>query len=123
MRRAVAILLSIAFLALGTGALEYLHNLDHKHEDAQRAAAAAATSLSHSESPAHHDHAPLHDDTNCETHAQLHMPTISAGWVPLLVCLGLFVAFLTQLADWPTLPKLLSRLDCRGPPARLLNPT
>ena len=117
MRRAVAILLSIAFLVLGTGALEYLHNLDHKHEDAQRAAAAAATSLSHSESPAHHDHAPLHNDTNCEIHAQLHMPTISAGWVPLLVCLGLFVAFLTLLASEPVSHRPLLRLDCRGPPA------
>ena len=111
MRRVVAIFLSVAFLGLGTGALEYLHNLDHKREDAQRAS--ACESGSHS----HHDHAPLHTDTNCETHAQLHMPTISAGWVPLLVCLGLFVAFLTILATEPDSHRPLLRLDCRGPPA------
>lgn len=116
MRRVAAILLSVAFLALGTGALEYLHNLDHKREDAQRATATAA-GVSQAGSHSHHDHAPLHTDTNCETHAQLHMPTLSMGWVPLLVCLGLFVAFLTLLASEPVSHRPLLRLDCRGPPA------
>jgi hypothetical protein len=111
-RRFASILLLASFLVLGSGLLERVHNLVHEHQDAavhsHEGSAPAPTS---------------HDETDCFLHSLLRAPVMSAGWVPLLVCLGLFVAFLTQLADWPTLPKLLSRLDCRGPPARLLNPT
>jgi hypothetical protein len=113
LRRLPAIFLLVAFLALGTGALEYLHNLDHQREDARLAGAG----VNHSDSPAHRNHAPIHNDTNCETHAQLHMPTIAAGWMPLLVFAGLFVAFLTLLAADPVSHRPLPRLDCRGPPA------
>jgi hypothetical protein len=117
-RSFVAIFLSVAFLALGTGALEFLHNLDHKAEDARLAADAAAACASGAQSDHHHQHLPpLHDDTNCETHALLHMPTIAAGWTPLLVFVGLFVAFLTLLASEPVSHRPLLRLDCRGPPA------
>lgn len=110
MRRAPSILLLLAFFALGTGSLEYLHNLDHRHEDARLAAAAQQAGL-----PVHP--APLHNDTNCETHAQLHMPGLATGWVPLLVFLGLFVGFLTLLKTEPVSRRPILCLDCRGPPA------
>ena len=42
------------------------------------------------------------------------------GVTPLLICLGLFVAFLTMLASQPAIQRFFTRLDCRGPPARLL---
>lgn len=41
---------------------------------------------------------------------------LNAGWTPLLVYLGLFIAFLTLLAERPAAVRLLTRLDCRGPP-------
>lgn len=107
-RRTPAILLLLCFAALGTGAAEYLHNLQHAAED--RREDAVALSLGQ---PIEHHH---HDETNCDTHAQLHIALFITNWVPLLVFLGLFVAFLTLL-DTPLIPRRQPvRIDCRGPP-------
>ncbi len=108
-RQFTPLLLATVIFLLGSGTLEYLHNLDHAREDAIEDAQAAV------------DGKPLaphhHDESNCEVHAQLHMPALPAAWVPLLICLGLWVAFLTLL-DTPLIPRLLPfRVDCRGPPA------
>jgi hypothetical protein len=109
LKKLASILLLACFLALGTGTLEYLHNLQHAEQDAREDAAAKASGQPVDE---HH-----HDDSNCQVHAQLHMPfTGGAGWLPILVFLGLFVAFLTLL-DTPLIPRLTpARIDCRGPP-------
>ena len=65
-----------------------------------------------------HDHGtPTHDDSNCSIHRLLHVAKLSVGWVPLLVCLGLFVAFLSELPATAPVRRLVIRLDCRGPPA------
>ena len=104
-----SILLITVFLALGTGALEYLHNLDHQRSDSQ-ARLAAKDGLPAQPSP-------IPDDGNCKIHAQLHQPVSATPWTPLLVFLGLFVAFLTLLAPEPISYRPLLRLDCRGPPA------
>jgi hypothetical protein len=94
---------------LGTGALEYVHNLQHAAEDAREDAIAQASS-----NPGGHQH--QHDETNCGVHAQLHTALFMTHWVPLLICLGLFVAFLSLL-DAPLIGRLLpARIDCRGPP-------
>lgn len=104
MRRVTAILLLLGFVALGAGMLQSLHLRTHLLEHAQFKAAA----------PTDQQHDPSDDD--CALCAQLHLPTISAGWVPLLVCLGLLVAFLTLLTP-PLIPqRVLVRLGCRGPP-------
>jgi hypothetical protein len=108
-RRFTSIFLLGSFLFLGSGLLERVHNLVHEHQDA-----AAAHRQHGSETP------PPHDETDCFLHGLLRAPVMSVGWVPVLVFLGLFVAFVSELADRPTLAKLPSRLDCRGPPARLL---
>ena len=99
-RRLAAIVLLVAIALLGSGALEYLHNLAHAYED-------AAVGLPQ---PQHHD------DTNCAIHAQLHLPMLRGGHVPLLVFLGLFVAFLTQLPLTIESRRIPLRLNCRGPP-------
>lgn len=91
--------------------MEYLHNPQHAREDVAEAASARAAGLP--DKP----HEP-HDESNCSFHAQLHVPLMAAGWVPLLVFLGLFVAFLTQIAPAITAQRLPSCLVCRGPPAR-----
>lgn len=108
MRRAAVAVLVLAFLTLGSGALEYVHNLSHLHQ--------------HAEAAGHHDDAPAddqHDATNCFLHAMLRAPLLSGGWTPILICLGLFVAFLTMLSARPAAQRVRARIDCRGPPALL----
>jgi hypothetical protein len=108
LKRLGAILLIGCFLGIGSGVLEYVHDLVHDMEDAQQDAICVRLGI-----PVQPHH---HDESNCEVHAQLHMPLLMAGWTPLLICLGLFVAFLTLL-DTPLIPRLVpARIDCRGPP-------
>ena len=109
MRRIASISLLFGFLVLGTGLFEHLHNREHAREDARLLAMADSDA-------AHKPKAPVHNDSNCEVHAQLHMPTIAGGWVPLLISLGIFVAFLTELAPRLTPQRTFTRVDCRGPP-------
>jgi len=108
-RRIAALLLVACYLCLGSGALEYWHNAEHAVEDARMAALASAGG-------APLQHLPLHTDFNCPEHARLHLPLISAGWVPILVFLGLFVAFLTTLRPRLIAQRVIERIDCRGPP-------
>jgi hypothetical protein len=104
LRRAPAIILLTGFLFLGTGLLEALHLRVHLLEHAN------AKLLG--EDP---DQTEQHE-THCALCYQLHLPTVNSGWVPLLVCLGLLVAFLTLLAP-PLAPQRVAlRVDCRGPP-------
>lgn len=113
MNRFAANLLVVCFLALGTGALQFVHELGHLLEDREENAAALAAAVANHAVPPAHEH---HDEDNCQICAQLHLTYISGGWTPVLVCLGLFVAFLSLL-DTPLIPRLLPlRLDCRGPP-------
>jgi hypothetical protein len=108
-RRIAALILVLCYLCLGSGTLEYWHNAQHAAEDARMAALS-------SESGAPLDHLPLHNDFNCPIHARLHLPLISAGWIPTLVFLGLFVAFLTTLGPRLAAQRVIGRIDCRGPP-------
>jgi hypothetical protein len=97
-----AILLLLAVAAVGSGALRYAHELEHASHDA------------------HHDEdspAPPHDESNCFTHAQLKLPMLGAGHVPVLVCIGIFVAFLTLLHAPVRSRRPFLLLDSRGPPA------
>jgi hypothetical protein len=103
LRRLSAILLLVAFAALGSGLLEDLHQRTHTMQHA--AAAKAGT-----------DAAGRDRGDGCELCANLHVARISAGWVPILVCLGVFVAFLTQLAPQWAPQRVVLRIDCRGPP-------
>ena len=115
MRHAAAILLLACFLGLGTGALEYFHDLQHDAEDARMDAITRAAGMP---IVPHH-----HDESNCDIHAQLHMQFVAMGWVPLLICLGLLVAFLTLLQS-PLISRASpARIDCRGPPVFPLIPS
>ena len=98
------------FLGIGSGALGWVHNLTHEWED-------AALASGPSRGPA--APAPLHDEHNCYLHALLASPIISTAWVPLLVALGLFVAFVSQLSPSLASQRVPIRLDCRGPPVVL----
>ena len=100
MRRIATILLIVLLAAVGSGAMLHVHNDEARHTAA--------------------DDGGHHDDANCLLHALLKGPMVTGGVTVLLVCLGLFVAFLTLLASQPAVQKVITRLDCRGPPARLL---
>jgi hypothetical protein len=104
LRRFASILLLLGFVTLATGLLENLHLQSHLKEH-QRVKLAQDDS-SH----------PDPSDSDCQLCLQLHLPTISAGWLPLLICLGLFVAFLTLLDPHLTPQRAAARIDCRGPP-------
>lgn len=107
MRLLASILLLGTMLAWGSGMLGHAHNLAHAQED-------AAATESHSE-----HHVPVqHDTSNCLIHAQLGSPIAAAGITPLLVFLGLIVAFLTQIAPGLKPQPAYVRVDCRGPPLR-----
>jgi hypothetical protein len=107
--RLAAIVLIVSIALLGSGALERVHNDAHAR-DHELTHNEHADTESSSPEPTHHD------DSNCSLHAQLHLPLLPAGYVPLLVSLGLLVAFLTQLLQTTRSLSLPQRLDCRGPP-------
>jgi hypothetical protein len=100
--RLAAIILIAGFVALASGALEQVHLRQHLLEHAN----AKAMGSGHSD----------RSENDCEFCVQLHAPALSGGWVPLLVCLGLLVAFLTLLAPAMTPQRIALRIDCRGPP-------
>lgn len=103
-RRLPVIVSLLGFVVLGTGLLGNLHLRTHLLERGR--ANLGKVDRSHS----------IPAEDSCELCVQLHLPVLSAGWVPLLVCLGLFVAFLTLLAPRLTPQPTLLRLGCRGPP-------
>ncbi|MDB5173203.1 MAG: hypothetical protein JWN51_1976 [Phycisphaerales bacterium] len=111
LQRFIVILALAWFAALGSGALEYLHNAEHAREDAAIEAAAQTAGTPHG-------HEPVHDDSNCPVHLQLHIPLIVVGCIMLLARLGLLIALLALVAA-ALLPRGVPvRIDCRGPPAR-----
>ena len=104
-----SILLLLTFLSVGTGFMEYLHDLQHEYEDHLEELAALKQGK---KAPV----APIHDESNCFVHAQLHIARLPVAWVPLLILLGIFVEFLTQIAVPLISQRQLFRIDCRGPP-------
>jgi hypothetical protein len=100
-----------AFVLLGTGVLRHWHDAVHALADARALLAATSDTEPHDHQP------PIHDASNCDVHAQLAMPLTVDGIVPLLILLGLFVAFLSMVAPEPVHVRPTLRLDCRGPPA------
>ena len=111
LRRAAAILLLASVGALGTGLFGRLHAAVHPHERAGRLPSTACA-----DGPDHHPHDP-EDDSDCRIDLLLKAPVTSFSSVPVLVLVGLFVAFLTLLSQPLVSTRVPSRLDCRGPPA------
>ena len=107
MRRVTAVVLAVSFLCLGAGLLRFAHDAAHAHQDAH----AVEGDDNHQGEDRHH-----HDESNCEIHAGLSAPLAAGTIVPLLVQLGVFVAFLTLLFTPLCHLRLPARIDCRGPP-------
>jgi hypothetical protein len=115
-KRGVPVLLILCFGALGSGLLGYAHNAVHALQDAREVAHAFTNRTDAMPAPAPAPAPRHHDETNCDLHAQLSAPLMHSAVVPLLVFLGLLVAFLTQLAPPLVTQRVITRLDCRGPP-------
>lgn len=117
-RRVAPILMIVVLAALGTGMLQALH--EHAHALADGAAGHHHHDDHDHDHGGRHDHPapPHHDNTNCELHALLRAPIVSAGPVAVLICLGLFVAFLTTVEPPLASRRVPLRCDCRGPPSR-----
>ena len=116
MRRAAPILLCLALLALGSGLLRAVH--EHAHELSDRSAA-HGDCLEHSPATGGHDPAPPHhDENNCDLHAMLRAPIVSAAAPALVVCLGLLTVGPAPAAIPLVSRRQPMRCDCRGPPVR-----
>jgi hypothetical protein len=115
MRRFAALVMVLCFLALGSGSVEFLHNQAHAREDA----ANELTGLASSHSSEHSDsnHAPLHDESNCQLHAMLHAPLAAVTQAAVLICRGPVVAVVAVATPIFLSLRVPLRLDCRGPPA------
>ncbi len=103
MRRVPAILLLLAIVALGSGPLRYVHELDHadRHSHAHEPGG----------EPEHHD-----DPAKCFVHAQLTLPMLVAGPAPLLVLAGLLIAVLALSPGRAPSCRLILAAHPRGPP-------
>ena len=109
-RRLAGIFVIACTLILSSGALSRVHDAAHAIED-QHAVEASHEGSSSPSTPAQHD------ETNCFLHAQLLSTSIApAGIVPILVLLGVFVAFLTLIPQSIERRFVAHRIDCRGPP-------
>jgi hypothetical protein len=106
-RRASGFILLMSLFFASSGLAGYLHQLEHLGG----VISASPTRLVGTFEPGH-------DESNCSICLNLHAPALAAPIVVTLVCLGIFVAFLTQLAPLLVSQRTLARIDCRGPPAR-----
>ena len=105
-QRLTGLILIVVFAAIGSGVIQFLHLQEH-----------AAASVA-SESPILQPSQPGHDEDNCLSCLTLHMQFSGGNAMPLLICLGLAMAFLTMLAPRLTPQAIPARIDCRGPPLR-----
>ena len=100
-RRFGTALLLLAFAVIGSGLLLHVHNCAHAAEHVNASG----------------EHHPFNaDERTCDLHGKLTAPMFSAGFTPLLIALGVFVTFLTQLSPAWVSAFAYRRLDCRGPP-------
>jgi hypothetical protein len=109
LQRFTAIFLVAVFVATGSGLVQFLHLEEHA-----TIASSAKVLTSSAADPAQ----PGHDESNCLSCITLHTQFSGGHALPLLVCLGLALAFLTMLAPRLTAQAVPARIDCRGPPLR-----
>lgn len=104
-QRAVGMILLVVFAATGSGLLKYLH-LREDTAAATQPLARSSVSLPHED----------HDENNCPICMTLHMQIAVTGYVPLLICLGLLLAFLSLITPPPFTRRVPVWIESRGPP-------
>jgi hypothetical protein len=109
-RRLPAFILIAALLLLGTGGLEFAHNLEHAAIDSHR----AASSPDDQPRPA-----PVHNENNCEFHARLHLPVTLADSAPLLLYFEKLVALHVEHVSLLISQRAIDHCHCRGPPPHI----
>lgn len=103
-RQWTAILLSVWYALLGAGIVAHLHDLADDHDDAVAGLIGA------------HGHHPVHDESNCRTHAQLHFAfTFVPPTLPPLTVRPIDRADAIASSARPGKVSP-SRFHCRGPP-------
>lgn len=108
MRRATAVFVLISFAATASGLMRYVHL--QQHVGGRPACHDGRVSLT---TPGDKPH----DETTCAVCVTLSLPMSAAGYTPLLAFLGLFVAFLTLVAQRLAPQREMVTSNCRGPPA------
>lgn len=107
MRRATGILLLISLFGATSGLLRYIHLQEHVH-----GAVVSADNRVSLRTPGEAGH----DEESCLICVTLHMPMAGSGYTPLLVFLGLFIAFLTLLTHTLAPQRVCRATYSRGPP-------
>jgi hypothetical protein len=98
LRRFTSLVVVVLWLSLGSGALGYLHNLQHECD---------------SSSQKHH---PLPDDSNCRVHALVHAPSL-APLIDALPEVSEPLVSRLRLTDEQMTSRGYRQLPgCRGPP-------
>jgi len=110
LRRFAAIFMVLFYFALGSGAIERWHNAQHAAEDARLAALAGHPTD-------HQDPAPIHDESNCAFHCQLHLAGMAVSWSPTLVCVSTFRTFVQASPQVIPQQRRQVLILARGPPA------
>lgn len=106
MRRLASIILVLTFLAMGSGITQYAHEWQHAQQDAATGGVPCKPLQQH----------PIHNDLNCEIHAQLHMPITVVAWLPPAIEIGI-LAIAAFAPDRAVISQNdPDRIDCRGPP-------
>lgn len=119
MRRLTSWLLIVCFAALGTGAMQHLHRLQHAAADAAAAHQACSHDAGSTGSPA--PHVPgsdrVHHEQDCPLCVQLHQAACAPA--PALTCLGVFepVGSVELAPQEPAVSIHLAAAVCRGPPS------
>jgi hypothetical protein len=107
-RRITGLILLAVLTLAQSGWLNYLHLEEHLS-----APHAAALHLSISAPTPGDDH----DENNCSVCMNLHMAVSATKYIPLLICLGILVAFLSLLTPRPRALREAVWIEGRGPPA------
>lgn len=106
MERITGALLLAVFAATQSGWVNYLHRCDYL---ACGHRAYASPSLF---PPCVNGH----DEATCRVCTTLHMPLSAGGYAPLLIFLGLAVAFLSLITPKPVVRRVCVWIEGRGPP-------
>jgi len=111
MRRVISYTLACWLVLLGTGWVQYLHNLEH-------ALGQSATQVATDRGHAPRSIPSKHDDAKCQLCLQLHQPVWHGGSIIVSLAAASLVGRTEAAPNQWFGSRRLNWIDCRGPPAR-----